>query len=367
MPSQLELEQLIGQVVEELKKLGMKESTIRSYKYSAYSPIRNFCTQHETTYYDQTILDAFLSSQKQRLDCYEISERHYRKMRRAILMLNDLAQYGVLQAGHYHVGSKYKTNAYFKHCLIQFLKSLHLGAGTITNIKSSILQFLSHIEHHGHSHFHTLSPRDVEYYLTVIAETHQGSMGNVVYALRLFLDYLKERSLVHKEFEPLLNSPVHRKKRILPYFTHTEVKTILNQIDIDTKEGKRDYAILILASYTGLRSIDIANLQLSDIDWVNETIHIVQRKTDAALLLPLETHASHAIAVYILEARPKSDSAFVFLSTNAPFRKLSDVQSIGNILKKYQKKRVSTGLVTVMVSMLFVAQWEHGCSKPAFL
>nr|WP_269746165.1 site-specific integrase [Syntrophaceticus schinkii] len=125
---------------------------------------------------------------------------------------------------------------------------------------------------------------------------------------------------------------------MLPCFTHEEVETILKQIDIDTKEGKRDYAILFLASHTGLRAVDIANLRLTDLDWVNDTICIVQRKTGRLLILPMETDTGNAIAAYILEGRPESDSEHVFLRTMAPYRKLSDVGAVGNILQKYLKK-----------------------------
>lgn len=334
---QIQLDQLISQTLEELKKLGMKKSTIKSYRYSTYSPIKNYCIQHGTTCYEPAILNAFLSSQKKRLESNEISKRHYRKLRRAVLMLQDLFQHGTFQRNHYSAGSIYKTNEYFGLNLKQFLEVQHLSKGTIANLKSYLLKFLNHIEHNGHSNFNTLSPKDVKNYLLVATETHQGSMGNVFYALRLFLDYLKEHSLVHEDFNPVLTTPAQRKKRILPCFTHEEVEAILKQIDTGTQEGKRDYAILFLASHTGLRSIDIANLRLTDLDWVNDTIRIVQRKTSRPLLLPLETDTGSAIATYILKGRPESDSEYVFLRTLAPYRKLSD-GSLGNILEKYRKK-----------------------------
>jgi len=55
---QIQLDQLISQTLEELKKLGMKKSTIKSYRYSAYSPIRNYCVQQRTTRYEPATLDA---------------------------------------------------------------------------------------------------------------------------------------------------------------------------------------------------------------------------------------------------------------------------------------------------------------------
>lgn len=335
---QIQLDQLINQTLEELKKLGMKKMTIKSYRYSAYCSIKNYCVQHGTTYFEPIILNGFLSFQKKRLESNEISKRHYRKLRRAVLMLEDFSQYGTIQWGYYGNRSTYKTNDYFNLNLGKFLENLHLSKGTIAGIKSNILHFLNHLEDSGHSDFNTLSSKDVKDYISVVAEQYQGSMGNVLHALRLFLGYLKENSLVYMDFNPILNKPAHRKKKVLPCFTHEEVEVILKQIDISTKEGKRDYAILFLVSHTGLRSIDVTNLKLTDIDWANDIIHVIQRKTGQSLSLPLEMNTGNAIAEYILYARPDSDSEYVFLRTSAPYRKLADIRSVSNILEKYRKK-----------------------------
>jgi len=167
------------------------------------------------------------------------------------------------------------------------------------------------------------------------SERNKGGMPNVLYALRTFLDYLRSHSIVSKDFQPMLNKPAQRKKRVLPCFSHEEVEAILGQIDTNTKQGKRDYAILFLASHTGLRSIDIVNLRLSDLDWRNSSIHIVQRKTSRPLVLPLEIDTGNAIAKYILEARPESTSEFIFLRTFAPYTKLEDCGTTDSILGKY--------------------------------
>lgn len=329
--------QLINQVIEELRKLDMKEATIVSYASSAYSPIRDYCVRNGTTYYDLTILNKFIDSQKNRLENNEISERHFRRLRRAVLMLHDLHNDGAIQGCRYHSGSKYKVNEYYNLCLKQFLEEQHLCKGTIGELRSNILQFLYHLEHTGNCDFSNISPLDVKDYILGAAEKNKGGMSNVIYALRLFLNYLMAKSLVPKDFQSVLGKPARRKKRVLPCFTHEEVETILGQIDTSTKQGKRDYAILLLAAHTGLRSIDIVNLRLADLDWINDRINIVQKKTGQPLVLPLETDTGNAIAEYILRARPDSTSEYVFLRIPAPFSKLDDGASLNNILRKYLK------------------------------
>jgi len=167
-----QLDKLISQTLEELKKVGMSKSTIKAYRYSAYSPIKNYCFQQGITCYDPATVDTFLYSQKKRLEDNEISKRHYRKLRRAVLMLKEFSQQGVLQWRYYSNRSRYRINEYFSLYLRQFLDTQDVSKGTIANRRSIIRHFLNHIEHNGHSDFNLLSPKNVKDYLSVAAETH---------------------------------------------------------------------------------------------------------------------------------------------------------------------------------------------------
>ena len=115
------------------------------------------------------------------------------------------------------------------------------------------------------------------------------------------------------------------------------MESILKKPNTDNPVGKRDYAILMLASVTGMRAIDIANLKLTDIDWKNMTIHFIQHKTGFGLSLPLNKEASSAISDYILNGRPSTELPNIFLTEVMPYRKLNDKSSVANVLNKYAK------------------------------
>jgi integrase len=87
--------------------------------------------------------------------------------------------------------------------------------------------------------------------------------------------------------------------------------------------GKRDYAILILAAYLGLRSSDIVGLSFKDIDYTAKTIAIIQVKTGRPLPLVMNSEVEEAVTDYIQNSRPQSSSDKVFLSSQAPFSPLS--------------------------------------------
>ncbi len=61
---------------------------------------------------------------------------------------------------------------------------------------------------------------------------------------------------------------------------------------------------------------------LTDIDWANGEIKIVQEKTGKSLALPLTADVGEAIQDYILYGRPTSDESYVFLRSHSPHTKM---------------------------------------------
>ena len=90
-------------------------------------------------------------------------------------------------------------------------------------------------------------------------------------------------------------------------FTGGETARLLDEPNLETAFGKRDYAMMLLAAQTGLRACDVVNLKRENIDWRAGEIRIVQQKTGKQLSLPLEPESGNAIADYLLHARPESD------------------------------------------------------------
>lgn len=103
---------------------------------------------------------------------------------------------------------------------------------------------------------------------------------------------------------------------------HDEIARVFQSINSDTAIGKRDYAMFMIATVTGMRSIDISELQLSDIDWVAGEIQITQKKTDAPLALPLTHDTGEALRNYILHGRPRSNFGNIFLTLRPPIQPL---------------------------------------------
>ncbi|MGY3619349.1 integrase [Bradyrhizobium sp. USDA 10063] len=90
----------------------------------------------------------------------------------------------------------------------------------------------------------------------------------------------------------------------------------------------RDHAILQLLATYGLRSSEICNLRLEDINWRAESIRIRHTKTRACSFLPLMEPVGEAVLAYLRAGRPAIDAREIFIRTRAPYRKLSMLDTV---------------------------------------
>lgn len=102
-----------------------------------------------------------------------------------------------------------------------------------------------------------------------------------------------------------------------------EIRRLEDEIDCSTSYGLRNYAMILLASRMGIRSGDIVNMQLNDLDFEHDRLRFIQKKTGTEQEFPLIPKVKHALQKYIENARPPVDSKYIFLRTEAPYGTLT--------------------------------------------
>jgi integrase/recombinase XerD len=110
-----------------------------------------------------------------------------------------------------------------------------------------------------------------------------------------------------------------RDTRLPATMSATQIAGLLDSCDRSRPSGLRDFAILNLLGGLGLRSGEVAALQLTDIDWRVGEIW-VRGKALRDDRLPLTVDVGEAIASYLRDGRPPSPSSSVILTCYAPFR-----------------------------------------------
>lgn len=320
-----------------LKSLGLSDETIRDYRRSAFHPLELLL--NESKYVDST--DILLQQEKYFYTLYDegkISKHTLNWRIRGIRILAEIYETGKYEWKVFRKNTKPKLPEPFSSVLESFLltKECSLKRKNIT--ESICSRFLISIIESGIDSFDGITSENIRDFITCISETRAKSMDDVVYTLRGFFRYLCENDLYHSKSWMLLAAPRCRDYHVLANVSKKEISTLLDTVDTDTNDGKRDFAILSLAIVSGLRAGDIASLKLQDIDWKQNEIRLIQGKTAEQLVLPVPKNVLHAIADYILNGRPETQSTCIFVRHLAPFNGLQDGVSIARIFRKYQKK-----------------------------
>lgn len=110
-----------------------------------------------------------------------------------------------------------------------------------------------------------------------------------------------------------------RDARLPAMMSAADVTALLDGCDRSRRSGLRDLAILTLLARLGLRSGEVAALQLGDIDWRAGEI-VVRGKARCQDRLPLTVEAGEAVAGYLRDGRPCSRCPAVILTLYAPYR-----------------------------------------------
>ena len=132
---------------------------------------------------------------------------------------------------------------------------------------------------------------------------HEWYSGQLTTA-RSFLTFLFENNETKINLSACVPRPA-RPSSLPSVYSGDEVKRLLSSVDRTTSLGKRDYAVLVMAAYLGLRSSDIAGLSFKDVDRAAKTIEIIQVKTARPMKLVMNREVEEAIDDYIKNGRPR--------------------------------------------------------------
>ena len=152
-------------------------------------------------------------------------------------------------------------------------------------------------------------------------------------ALRSFLRYARYRGTVRLDLAAAVPIVANWSMSSVPRAIGADqVRQLLTSLDRRTAMGRRDYAIVLLLARLGLRSGEVAFLELDDLEW-NAGLVRVRGKGGQRTVLPLPAEVGEAIAAYLQHGRPVSPSRRVFLRSKAPARGFLSQCAIGSIIR----------------------------------
>ena len=230
--------------------------------------------------------------------------------------------------------------------LKDFLKYLETekksSENTITAYSRDIKAFARHMEAKGGS-VETANKTDVLSYLMDINKTGRtrATSNRKLASLRAYYSWLMKTGALEEDPTAEIKTPRADRKE-LDFLSVEEVEKLLNQPD-DSIKGLRDKAILEVLYGTGIRVMELIDLNYNDLNLKMGYINCVGTHGKARIV-PLGTFAKKAMEDYILgsraallrsEERDRADEVPLFINyTGERFTR----QGLWKVLRQYGEK-----------------------------
>jgi len=213
-------------------------------------------------------------------------------------------------------------------------KERALATATVNNYVPFVRDFLRHRFGAGVIKLSCLAADDVVRFVRHQApRLHRKRAKLMTCALRSFFNYARFCGVINADLAAAVPTVPNWSMASIPRAISAEqVRQLLASIDRRTAIGRRDYAVLLLLARLGLRSGEVASLNLDDIDWERGQLS-VHGKTGHRNELPLPDDVGKAIVAYLKSGRPPSTSRRIFLRARAPVRAFQGACAIGSIVR----------------------------------
>lgn len=242
---------------------------------------------------------------------------------RSIYVLSEFQKKGTVNKRRCHSAER-KLSGPIGLLMEQFLlhlESLRRSKITIRDHRLYLHRFLTFIESK-----QILNVEEIkEEHILIFVSTATNNNICVVSSLRIFFRYLFDNHVLSPDLsEVLRHYKWHKREKLPSVYSAEEVSQIELSIKREDATGKRNYAMMLLATRLGLRVSDIAYLSFDNINWESSTIIFSQFKTGKKIELPLLVDVGEAIIDYLKYSRKRSESPKIFLYTRAPFTAMTN-------------------------------------------
>jgi len=305
-------------------------NAINTYRKTA-NLLKKFIAEHGNSFYNCEVGKAFLAECKRYRGNYQGTKPHQTDTIQTMIRHLDSILNGVEFKKISHLN--YICPEIFKDELEKY-SHFQLSNGkkeiTVSKMKSGLAQFFIILEKMGVCSLSEITPQKIYTAMTDFSSP-------IVFGLSVppFLKYLYTKGIVKADYSELI--PSARTNTLVPtVYEKDEIESLLAAIDRTQMKGKRNYAMLLLASRLGIRVSDIVNLTFDNIDFKGKMIKFVQIKTELPIKLPLLNEIETAIKDY-LAVRPKgTNHNQIFLRCIAPYYPIART-TIFSVMQKYLK------------------------------
>lgn len=310
-----------------LRAEGYNESTIFNYE-GVIRRFKQFCEERNITLYSSELGKAYADNVISK-KTGKFSKNRYHTQGRFYRLIDSYFSTGTFDFSLMKKGRIVPDNVNHQRIYMEYqdyLLKIYDNDNTRHFYEYGMYCLLQFLNGKGITDINKLTPTLIMEYIRATKTTRQREM---LCELRGIFRYLERADL----YNAIAGIHAPRIKKIIPVLTDAELRKIYDCIN-EGKLSLRDAAIVIIGLSCGIRACDLIKLQLSDIDWDNETIQFKQSKTGNVVCLPLTERIGNALFKYITEERPKIRSNCLFIRSFAPYTPFADHAACHSVVSK---------------------------------
>lgn len=284
--NQQTLQSLIVKAEDYLKTLSYSNNRMRVFR-QGWHELDEYMKEHSITYYDPLVGEGFI---KKILDTSSYSELS--KVQKDIIRsANVLTEYQTTGTVRFRsILKKYEFQGKVGEIILKFLayrKSIGLTKDTLDSNKLYLHRFFEYLEINGVNAVSKLRKIYILDFVNSLGFYSKSTIHCTLSTIRNFLKYLKDNKYTDIDLSYLVPKSSYKKEAKLPTtYKKDEIERLILAVDRGNPKGKRDVAIILLASRLGLRASDICGLKFENIHWETNTIFLLQQKTKKKLNYP---------------------------------------------------------------------------------
>jgi site-specific recombinase XerD len=225
-----------------------------------------------------------------------------------------------------------------------YLEGLNYKTNTISDAIYTLNSFVNFIK--------TKKPfevneQDIKDYYKYLQETKSNKTGELLSTrsldkklshLKQFFKFLLQKdAIIVNPFDNLeINVNIIQRKRDI--FSIYEINLFLDSIDLKLEDGLRDRAMFELMYSSGLRESELRNLKISDFDFYERVLKVVQGKGNKDRFVPFSEVAGKFIKKYLKYERNKYSASkktdYLFITMYGQIKRTAFVTAFQRVLGK---------------------------------
>lgn len=330
---------LIDKALVDLYRLQFADSAHGRY-CKGFREFTAYCEANNITQYDENTAQAYLLKQfdVDVTDLKTILSKKQLDARCTLRLLDDVYQFGYARRNHHR---DYRMPRVYDEILEKYISKCGSDGNSIGTCKVKRLklrEFFVFLQGNNKS-LEDLNAADISDFMVTLAGLSRVTINIYVSTLRCFLQYLCEIGMLQTDLSQFVpKTKLYAEESIPETWTTEEIQTLLSSIDRSGGVGKRDYAMILIATLLGMRVGDICSLKFENFDWQRKLITYAQQKTGKVNVLPILPQVMDALVDYLKNGRVETKSKNIFVQHIAPYGEFQSSSGPSLQLKKYMSR-----------------------------